>query len=207
MVSAALGVAAQLGVAEQLASGPRSTADLAKAVGANEDALHRVLRALAMVGVFAETAPRTYALTPAANLLRAGVPGSVHDLVLWLSDSFHFRVYAETMHSVKTGETLGEKVLGAPVFEYLQREPEIAARFNNAMTNFSAAVAPAVLEAYDFSGINVLVDIAGGHGMILASILKKYSTMRGILFDLEHVVSGATALDAMGVRDRCQTTS
>ena len=207
MVSAALGVATQLGIPEQLADGPRSSADLAKATGANEDALYRVLRALAMVGVFAETAPRTFALTPASNLLRPGVPGSIHDLTLWLCDSFHFRIYAETMHSVKTGETVGEKVVGMPVFEYFEREPEISARFNNAMTNFSASVVPAVLPAYDFSGIDVLVDIAGGHGMILASILKQYPKMRGILFDLEHVIAGATAFDALGVRDRVQTMS
>lgn len=207
MVSAALGIAARLGIAEQLVAGPASSADLARATGVNEDALYRVLRALAMVGVFAETAPRTFALTPAANLLRAGVPGSLREMVLWLCDSFHFRVYAETMHSVKTGETLGEKVLGMPVFEYFQRDRELSASFNNAMTNFSASVVPAVLPVYDFSGIDVLVDVAGGHGMILSSILKQYPKMRGILLDLEHVLAGATAPDAMGVGDRVQKVS
>jgi hypothetical protein len=206
-ISASLGVVARLGIAEQLAAGPRSSADLARATGVSEDAIYRVLRALAMVGVFTETGPRTFALTPAANLLRAGVPGSLREMVLWMDDSFHFRVYSEMMHSVKTGETLGQKVLGMPVFEYLQRNPELSATFNDAMTNFSANVAPAVLAAYDFSGIDVLVDIAGGHGMILSSILKQYPKMRGILFDLEHVLAGATAPDAMGVSDRVQKVS
>ena len=104
VVSAALGVVAQLGVADQLAAGPRSAAELAERVGADEDAIYRVLRALAMVGVFTETSPRTFALTPAGALLRADVPGSVRDMVVWLCDSFHFRVYAEMMQSVKTGE-------------------------------------------------------------------------------------------------------
>lgn len=207
MVSAALGVATRLGIAEQLAAGPRSSTDLARATGANEDALYRVLRALAMVGVFTETDARTFALTPAANLLRAGVPGSVREVALWLCDSFHFRVYAETMHAVQTGETVGEKVVGMPVFEYFQRDPELSASFNNAMTNFSASIVPAVLPVYDFSGINTLVDVAGGHGMILASILREYPKMRGILFDLEHVIAGATVLDTMGVRNRVQTAS
>ena len=204
MVSAALGVAAQLAIADRLANGPRSTGDLAKATGANEDALYRVLRALAMVGVFTEVSPRTFALTPAAELLRADVPGSVRDMALWLCDDLHFRVYAETMHSVMTGQTLGEKVLGMPIFEYLERNPDISARFNNAMTNFSAGVAPAALQVYDFSDIRVLVDIAGGHGMVLATILRANPQMRGILFDLEHVVAGAKAPDALGVRDRCE---
>jgi O-methyltransferase/methyltransferase family protein len=207
MASAALGVVAELGVADHLADGPRSAADLAARTGANEDALYRVLRALAVTGVFAESSPRTFALTPAAVLLRANVPGSVRDLVLWLCDPFHFRVYAEMAHSVRTGETVGEKVVGMPVFEYLQREPELSARFNNAMTNFSAGVAPAMLEAYDFSGIGVLVDVAGGHGMMLASILRQYPRMRGVLFDVEHVIAGATAAEALGVADRCEKVS
>jgi hypothetical protein len=204
IASAALGVVAQLGIADHLADGPRSAADLATRTGANEDAVYRVLRALAMIGVFDETSPRTFELTPAGALLRSNVPGSVRDLVLWMCDSFHFRVYAQIADSVRTGETVGDKVVGMPVFEYLQRDQALSARFNNAMTNFSAGVAPAVLESYDFSGIDVLVDIAGGHGMLLASILRKYPAMRGILFDVEHVIAGAGMAEALGVASRCE---
>jgi len=204
MVSAALGAAAQLRVADELAAGPRPVADLARRTGANEDALYRLLRALAMVGVFTEVSPRTFALTPVANLLRADVPGSVRDMVLWTCDDLHFRTYAELPHAVRTGETLGERVVKMPVFEYFQRNPEVSARFNNAMTNFSGGIVPAVLEAYDFAGIDVLVDVAGGHGMVLGSILRQYPAMRGILFDLDHVLAGATVIDELGVADRCQ---
>ena len=207
MVSSVIGAITRLGVPEQLASGPQSTADLARATSTNEDALYRALRAMAMVGVVAETAPRTFALTPAGDLLRAGVPGSVRDMVMWMSDDFHMRVWAEMLHALKSGETVGEKVVGMPVFEYFQRDRDLSERFNNAMTNFSASVIPAVLSAYDFSGIDVLVDVAGGHGMVLASILQRYPKMRGILFDVEHVVSGAKMLDALGVRDRCETVA
>ena len=207
MLSAALGVAAELGVADQLAQGPRSAAELAKKSGVNEDALYRLLRALSAAGVFTENASRIFALTPSAGLLRAGVPGSVRDMVLWICGAFHFRVYAEMMHSVRTGDTLGERVMGMPVFEYLEKDPDLSARFNDAMTNLSAGVGPAVLHAYDFTGIDVLVDVAGGHGMILASILREYPKMRGILFDMEHVLAGATALDALGVRNRSETAA
>src|SRR5690606_18740506 len=120
-----------------------------------------------------------------------------------MPDPFHFRIYAEMLHAVKTGETVGERVVGMPVFEYFQSDSDVSERFNNAMTNFSASVAPAVLEAYDFSGIGTLVDIAGGHGMILSSILQRYPQMRGVLFDLDHVLAGAApVLEQMGVRDR-----
>ena len=207
MAAAALGAVAELGIADHLAGGPRTAADLAARTGANEDAVYRVLRALAMVGVFTETAPRTFALTPAGELLRSDAPGSVRDLVVWMCDAFHFRVYAELTEAVRTGEPIGDKVVGMPVFEYLERNPELAARFNNAMTNFSAGVAPAVLQAYDFSGIGVLVDVAGGHGMLLSTILRQYPLMRGILFDAPHVIAGATAPDELGVADRCEKVS
>ena len=201
IVSAALGTAVKLGVADHLAAGPRSTADLAAQIGAHEDTLYRLLRALAMVGVFTETAPRTFALTPAADLLRSGAPGGAREMMLWMCDAFHYRIYAEMPHAVQTGETVDRKVTGMPVFEYLAQEPELAARFNDAMTSFSANVAPAAVQAYDFSGIATLVDVAGGHGMVLATILRQHPQMRGVLFDVEHVLAG-NRLAELGVQAR-----
>jgi hypothetical protein len=203
IVSAALGAATRLDVPDHLAAGPRTSADLARVTGANEDALYRLLRALSTVGVFSESAPRTFTLTQVGSLLRTGVPGSVRDMVLWMCDEFHYRVYAEMLTAVKTGKNVGEQVVGMPVFDYLASDPALAARFNNAMTAFSASVAPAALQAYDFGGIDVLVDIAGGHGMVLASILREYPRMRGMLFDLEHVLAG-NRLQELGMTDRVQ---
>jgi hypothetical protein len=102
---------------------------------------------------------------------------------------------------VQTGETVDRKVTGMPVFEYLAQEPELAARFNDAMTSFSANVAPAAVQAYDFSGIATLVDVAGGHGMVLATILRQHPQMRGVLFDVEHVLAG-NRLAELGVQAR-----
>jgi hypothetical protein len=208
IVSSALQVAVRLGVADLLSNGPLASTELAEATGADEDALYRVLRALASVGVFEETASRRFALTPAAELLLTGTPGSLRDMALWMCDPFHFCVYAETMHSVWTGEPAVKKTVGMPVFEYFARESELSEVFNDAMTTFSAAVIPAVLKAYDFSGINVLVDVAGGHGQVLTSILREYPRMHGVLFDLEHVIAGAVPrIEAMGMRDRCETAA
>jgi hypothetical protein len=201
IVAAALGAATRLDIADHLASGPKTAADLARASGANEDALYRLLRALATAGVFTETAPRTFSLTPISNLLRTG--GPARDMVLWMCDEFHFRVYAELLEAVKTGRTVGEKVVGMPVFEYFAKDAALSQRFNNAMTAFSANVAPAALQAYDFSGIGTLVDIAGGHGMILAAILREHPQMRGILFDLDHVLAG-NRLAEFGVKERVE---
>jgi hypothetical protein len=207
IVSAALHVALELGIADLLANGPRSSADLARDAGVREDGLYRVLRALASAGIFEEREPRTFALNAPASMLRRG-PASLNDVGLWMTDPFHFRVYAETMHSVKTGQPAVEKVTGMPVFEYFARDARLSAVFNNAMTSWSGPTIAAALKAYDFGGINTLVDIAGGHGHVLTSILRQYPAMRGILFDLEHVIAGARSLlEASGVGDRVETAS
>jgi hypothetical protein len=207
IVSAALQTAVKLGIPDRLIDGPRGVADLASATGTNEDALYRVLRALTTVNVFQEVAPRTFGLTPISEVLRSDKPGA-HDMALWISSPLHFRVYSNAMHSVKTGQPAVEKAVGMPAFEYLAREPELSEIFNNAMTSFSAMIIPAVLEAYDFSGIDVLVDVAGGHGAVLTSILQRYPKMRGIVMDLEHVIAGARPkIEAMKLQDRCEAVA
>ena len=208
IASSALHVAVKLTIADRLADGPRTTGALAADTGVQEDALYRVLRVLASVGVFEETAPRTFALTPAGEQLQTSRPGSLHAMALWMTDPFHFRTYAEIMHSVKTGQPAADKVVGKPVFDYLADNRELSDVFNDAMTAFSRQAAPAALNAYDFSGIEVLVDVAGGHGEVLMSVLRAYPQMRGILFDIGHVIAGAEPrIAAAGLSDRCQTVT
>lgn len=203
-VAAALQTVAVLRVADHLADGPRSTGTLAESLSVDEDALYRVLRALATVGMFDEVEARTFALTPAGQRLRSDVPGSFHRMTLWITSPFHFRVYAELIHAVRTGEPAAERITGTPVFEYLTRDPALSAIFNDAMSGMSELVVPAVLQAYDFGGIDVLVDVGGGHGALLTAILQQYPTMRGVLLDQEHVLVGARErIGALGLQDRC----
>jgi hypothetical protein len=207
IASAALHVATRLSISERLAQGPRSVNDLAAETGVKADFLYRVLRALASVGIFTETASRTFGLNPPAEFLKKG-PGSLGDGLDFIADPLHFQAYAEMLYSVRTGRPGGEKVVGMPLFEFLSKNPEWAVSFNNAMTAFSASVMPAVLKAYDFTGINVLVDVAGGHGQVLTSLLREYPAMKGVLFDVEHVIAGTGPLLATsGVSDRCRTES
>jgi SAM-dependent methyltransferase len=174
----------------------------------NEDALYRVMRTLVSLGVFEEKSPRTFANSLTSTILRSDTPGSMYDMALWMSDPFHFQVYANAFHSVQTGRPAVEKTVGVPVFEYFPAHPEESEIFNNAMTMFSGMVIPAVLEVFDFSGIGTLVDVAGGHGRVLTSILQKYPSMRGVLFDLEHVLVGArSVIESLGLSDRCRTAS
>lgn len=208
IVSSALHAVTHLGIPDLLKKGAKSTHELASAVGANEDALYRVLRALATVGVVTENPPRTFALGAVGECLTSDGEGSQRDMVLWWADRFHFQTYPEMLHSIKTGETVVEKVFGDSCFDYLSKNKEVGDRFNAAMTGFSKRLTPAVLEAYDFSWLNgkMLVDVGGGHGFLLTAILKKFPQVHGTVYDLDHVVAGATKqIDDEGLAGRCQT--
>ena len=208
MASSALYAAITLNVADHLTPGAKDVAELAKATGANEDALYRVLRLLSSLGIFDEVAPRKFALTPAAELLRTDVPGSLRAMAGFLPDPFHYRAYADVMHSMTTGKPAVEKTLGMPVFEYFAKDPEYSKVFNDAMTAMSAPVAAAAIEAYDFSAAGTLVDVAGGHGEVLMSILKANPKVKGILADIGHVVDGAKPrIAAAGLSDRMQAVA
>ena len=205
VLSSALNVAARLDIATKIGATPQTVGELAKRSGVLEDPLYRLLRALASAGVFQELDGRRFANTPASDVLRADNPRSLRPMIEFIADPLHFRTYAEMRYSIETGKPAGEKVVGMPLFEYFPTHPELGNLFNDAMTNFSASVIPAVLKAYDFSGIDTLVDVAGGHGMVLTSILKHYSSMRGVLFDMPQVIEGAgPQIASAGVGDRCQ---
>jgi hypothetical protein len=204
ILSGALHVVVSLDIADKLAGGPKTVEALAAEAGVVADPLYRMLRVLAMVGIFTEVSPRTFGLTPAADILRRDVPGSLHDMVLWAAEPLLRKIHIEGMYTVRTGKPAAEHLLGVPPFEYFATHPDIAACFNNGMTSMSASVIPAVLEAYDFNGIGTLVDIAGGHGEVLRSILAAHPAMRGVLFDVDHVIAGARPrIDAQGLTGRC----
>src|SRR5690349_9001460 len=143
MLSAALQTALKLEIADRLTAGPRATSELAREAGVTEDGLYRVLRALASVGIFEEqpgtsgVASRVFALNVAGRMLCKG-PGSLRDMGLFITSPTHFRIHAELLHSVKTGQPAVQKVTGMPVFEYFAGQPEFSELFNNAMTAFSA---------------------------------------------------------------------
>lgn len=201
LVASAVNIAARLSLSDRLAERPRTAEDLAQETGTNPDALYRLMRALSGLGVYEEQADRTFTLTPVGAALREG---PVRNMALWIAGEFNFRVYANAMHSVKHGESAVPVTsgVGGP-FDVFAKDPELSQIFNNAMTGFSAFVVPAVLEAYDFSGVNTLVDVAGGHGALLSAILKQYPSMKGIVMDLGHVVAGAGPyIASQGLSDR-----
>ena len=138
IATSSLHAALSLNIPDHLAAGSRSAAELARAANANEDAIFRVLRLLVSLGLFEEVAPRTFALTPAGQLLRKDAPGSLRGIALFISDPMHYRIYANIMHSMTTGKPASEFTWGMPPFEYLAKDPEYSKVFNDAMTSFSA---------------------------------------------------------------------
>ena len=199
----ALIVAAQLGLADHLAMGPQSAEELAVATGTHSRSLYRLLRALAGLGLLASQADGTFALTPLAEPLRAGVPGSLSAAAQYIA--VELIAWNELLFSVRTGASAWERALGSGHYEYFARHPEASTHFNAAMTASTVRALPDILEAYDFSGIGTLVDLGGGNGLFLAGILQEYAGMQGVLLDLPHVVAEAPpVLEAAGVANRCQ---
>jgi hypothetical protein len=205
-LSRSIAVAAQFGVADLLKDGPKSAEELAQAIGVYPRSLYRMLRALAGAGVFAEETDRHFSLTPLSELLRGDAPESLRAFAAMMADEVNFEMWAELPYSIQTGKPAASHKLGMPWFEWLGQNPAKAKAFNDAMTSLSAGAVVAVVGAYDFSGINNLVDVGGGHGLLLASVLSKYLNMKGVLYDAPSVIAGATdLLAAHGVAGRCET--
>ena len=203
-VTQLLAVAARLGVPDQLAAGPRPAREVAEAIGANPDALYRALRGLAAVGVFAEVAPGVFGLTPLADLLRSDHPLSMRAIIMYNALE-PYEAWADLEHAVRTGETAFERHFGAPHFAYMAQHPDNSALFNQTMSENSRRSNAAVVSAYDYGAATTVVDVGGGHGALLAAILRANPALRGVLFDQPHVVEGAlSTLEAAGVEQRCE---
>ena len=202
-VSNILHTAAVLELADQFTSGPRSAAELASRVHAHASSLHRLMRALASVGILAEQPGQRYALTALGEALRTGAPGSARAAVLTFGSQAVQGAWDQTVYSIQTGKTGFEKAHGMPLFDYLAKHPEAASLFNETMIGFHGQEPPAVAAAYDFSTFKTIVDVGGGTGNMLAAILTRYAGPRGVLFELPHVAADApTLLKERGVKDR-----
>jgi ubiquinone/menaquinone biosynthesis C-methylase UbiE len=201
-------LAARLGVPDLLAERAQTAEELAAKTDAHAPSLYRLLRTLASIGVFTENAEKRFELTPVSMLLRSDVPNSVRDFAVMMGERWIWQAWGELPYSVQTGGVAHEKAQGMGSFEFFQKNAEAGKVFNAAMTNFTRAIIPAFVEAYDFSSINRLADVAGGHGLLLAGVLKANPHLRGVLFDLPFVIEGAgKLLEQEGVSDRVELVS
>jgi hypothetical protein len=204
-VSQAISTAAQLRIPDLLVAGPQSLEDLSTASQTNARSLLGLLRALASVGVFAERGETRFENTPLSEVLRSDVPRSMRALALFLGEQPTWRAWGELPYTIRTGRSAFRQAHGELPYEYFAKHPEAASYFNEAFTSFSAQEMDAIHKAFEFSAAETLVDVGGGQGAMLASILRKNARQKGILFDQSHVVRGAEGVVASyEVVPRCE---
>ena len=207
-LSRAIYVAAKLGIADLVQDQSQPVAALAHATHTHAPSLYRVLRALASVGIFAEDAAGRFASTPLAATLRSDLPDSLRFIALTELGEEHYPAWEQVLYSVETGEIAFNHRFGVPVWDFFAHHPENAHIFDTAMARLTGAVNEAILSRYDFTRFRTTVDVAGGHGSLIVALLKANPAMRGVLFDLPHVVHQAKQrIEAAGLGTRCEVVA
>ena len=209
-VSRLIYVAARLGLADLLKQGPRTAEDLARATGVKAWALYRVLRTLASYGVFAEIKGKRFKLTPLGNTLRTDLPTSMHGFALMLVEKHVWESWEQLLYAVQTGNLPFDRIHGMPFYKYLEQHPHDLKVFGEAMTSLSGTENPAIANAfqktYRPSSMATVVDVAGGHGSLLAMILGANPKLKGVLFDTPPVIARAGQerhVTVKGIAERC----
>jgi O-methyltransferase len=179
---------ARLGVADHMDGTAKPVEEIAAKAGAHAPSLYRVMRMLASFGVFKEGPPRHFALTPVGALLKTGAPGSLRYMAMMFGEEFSTRSYEHIADCLRSGGDGVSEAYGKHIWEVLAERPEQCETFQRAMTNSTSVAADAIVEAYDFSGIERLADVGGGHGLLLAAILRANAKLKGVLFDRPEVV-------------------
>jgi hypothetical protein len=196
--------AAALGIADVLAGGAKSSADVARAVGAQPAALHRLLRALVALELCTVTSEGTFTLTPLGGCLRSDSRDSVRAWALLLGSEQHWRSWGRLVDCIRTGRSVPE-LEGRNTWVEPSGDPAASAVFNQAMVQLTRHIAAAVAVAYDFTGLRTLVDVGGGYGALLPPILKAHPQLRAIVFDLPRCRDGARSLaEKTGLAERCE---
>ena len=197
-------VAAKLKLADLVKDAPKTAVELAKATNTQPQALYRLLRALSSDEIFREDEQGRFHLTPMAECL-LDVHGSQRAVAIMMGDE-HFASWGELLYSVQTGKPAFDHLYKKPVFDWLSEHPEAAKIFDAAMTGFHGAETQAMIDAYDYAGVNTVVDIGGGNGTVLAAVLKRHPNIKGILYDLPGVIERAKKnLADQGLSSRVQT--
>jgi hypothetical protein len=204
-ISRALFVAVKTGIPDLLQDQAKSVVELAAATTMHAPSLNRVLRGLVSVGVLTEDDQGRFALTPLGATLRDGVPGSMRAWALTQLGDDNYQSWGDVLHSVQTGEPAFDHVFGMGVWEYRAEHPEQARIFDEAMANLGNVANEAILESYNFSSIDKLVDVGGGNGSLLIFLLNANPNLKGVVFDAPHVAEGAKQrITAAGLNGRCE---
>jgi hypothetical protein len=197
-------VAAQLGLADLVHDGPKAVEALAAATGTHAPTLARLMGVLVHLGLFAEPAPGQFMCTSLGALLQTEAPYSVRHYAMLMGGEWFAQAWAHLLQSVQTGTNAFEPVVGMNVYRYLQQHPTVGTVLQQAMSDLSTQEGLAIRDAYDFTSCQTLVDVAGGRGGLLATLLQAFPALRGLLFDVPTVVESAHAVfQTDALRGRC----
>ncbi|UPK39841.1 methyltransferase [Bradyrhizobium sp. 186] len=203
IVSRIVYAAAKLGLADQLAPGPKSAAELAGPMQVHAPSLHRLMRTLANLGILTERMEQRFALTGLGEALKTGATGSARSAVIFSGSPSSQSGWDHVVYSIQTGKPGFDKAQGVAFFDYLMQHTDDASLFSETMVGLHSQEPTAVAEAYDFSAFKTIVDVGGATGNMLAAVLAQHGGPRGILFDRPHVLQDVPALlDAKSVRER-----
>jgi hypothetical protein len=208
LTSRAIYIVAKLRLADYLKDGPKSVEDLSEETKTHPDSLYRLLRMLSSIGIFAETKNegdeqqqvdqniRRFELTPMASLIQSEAKNSIRNFALMFGLESFKNAIDDLLYSIQTGENSFKHANGLDMYEYLDRNQKEGQIFNSAMASLTSSVTPLISSMYDFSQFNTIIDIGGGQGMLLSSILKDNAKLYGVLFDLPYAIQSAKKLYA-----------
>ncbi|WP_017589944.1 methyltransferase [Nocardiopsis ganjiahuensis] len=204
-VSQALYVVAKLDLAAKLLAGPRTPAELAKESDVLEDPLRRVLHTLSGVGVVTHREGDRFAVTDLGATLAGGTPGSLRGTaLLWMET--HYEAFGELLGTLRTGSTGFALRHGQEFVPYLREHPEHLPGLTSAMAELNGGPRQALLAGYRLPEGEVVADIGGADGSVLAALLADDPRRRGIVMDLPEVVPAATArMSEAGLAGRVST--
>jgi O-methyltransferase domain/Dimerisation domain len=194
-----IATAAKLDLPAHLQNGPQTAAQLSAATKTNEERLYRLLRALTSLGILEKNHDATFNLAPLGTLLRADVSDSLRNIAILYGEPWLWAAYAQLPYSIENPTPAFDHAHGHGLYDFLKQNPSAAEKFNKAMTAFSDHEAQAIKKAYSFSTAKTIVDIGGGQGLFVLSLLKTYPHLSGIVFDLPLVIN---SIDHTGVNDR-----
>lgn len=209
MITNLMSVAAELKIAESLVEGAKTAEEIAKETESNVDSIYRVMRTLASFGIFNHTTEDKFELNLLSECLKVDSQHSLRGLILF-SGKVRYKACCELLHSVKTGQPAFDKAFGVGPFEWFSQAENFDSSiyFNQSLISVWGFIYKDIPTAYDFSKFNKIIDVGGNHGMLLESILKTYSNVKGVLFDLPHVTQLTQArFEQIGLSDRCETIS
>jgi len=207
VISRGIAVAAELKIADTLKDDSKTALEIAEELKLNKDSLYRFLRFLSCHGIFSENTSQQFSLTPLSEIMVSDASGSMHAYLDMLADNPPWDSVGNMLHTIKTGEPSFLHTYGEGFFDYMAKHPASNARFNAGMSSFSSPDNLSIINAYDFSRYNLVIDIGGGQGSFLASILSQYTEIDGVLYDQPEIVSEPIEEITKKLSARCKVVS